>query len=195
VRKSDLIKLIDEFRRLSGEEPPVIVGSQALHAVVEVLPEVARKSIECDFLLSSDNFYKRAEIDEKLGVFSEFQVETGFYADALGLATVVLPDGWKERLKPLFGTDGTLLALCLDPYDLAASKLIAGREKDFLFLSSLMASEVLDVDEFLKRVLSVQSKIENDVLKNRLEKLKQSLESQHNYKDEVEKLRTALRLL
>ena len=100
MRKSDLIRLIGEYRRLSGEDLPTIVGSQALHAVVEILPEVARKSVECDFLLSVGNFGKRAEIDEKLGVFSDFQVETGFYADALGLATVVLPDGWEKRLKP-----------------------------------------------------------------------------------------------
>lgn len=192
MRRSDLIRLIEEFRRVSGENPPTIVGSQALHVVVDVLPEIARKSVECDFLLSSGNFGKRAEIDEKLGVLSEFQVETGFYADALGLATVVLPEGWKERLLPLLSENGELLALCLDPYDLAASKLIAGRDKDLQFLQSLIASQILNIDPFLERVVGLIAKVENDVLPNRLERFQQALENGKVCQTEVEKIKVVI---
>ena len=188
MRKSDLHSLILEFREVSSEDPPIIVGSQALYAFTDSLPEVARRSIECDFLLSSGNFGKRAEIDKKLGVFSEFQVENGFFADTLGMATVVLPDGWEQRLKPLAAMDGRVVALCLDVCDLAISKLIAGRDKDFRFLESLIAIELLPFDEFLERIQLARSKVENDVIENRLGKLKLTLASHRIYNNEVQKI-------
>ena len=91
MRKSDLFELIREIKEISAEEKPIIVGSQAVHAITENLPEIARKSIECDFLFFGGKSETRAAVNKKLGVFSNFQVEHGFYADALGLATVVLP--------------------------------------------------------------------------------------------------------
>ncbi len=38
---------------------------------------------------------------EQIGFASNFQETHGYYADAVGLATVVLPAGWQERLVPL----------------------------------------------------------------------------------------------
>ena len=157
MRKSDLFKLIQDFKALSGEEAPIIVGSQALHAVTDTLPEVARRSVECDFLLSSGNFHMRATIDEEMGVLSNYQVVNGFFADTLGLATVVLPDGWDKRLQPFVDDENVLIALCLDPYDLAVSKLIAGRDKDIEFIEALLASELLSIDKLLEQVKLVES--------------------------------------
>ena len=134
MRKSDLFELIREINEISSEEKPIIVGSQAVHAVTEDLPEIARKSIECDFLFVGGKTETRAEINKKLGVFSNFQIEHGFYADALGLATVVLPTNWHERLQPFLDEDGKVIAYCAEIHDIAVSKLIAGREKDFQFL-------------------------------------------------------------
>ena len=98
MRKLDLFELIREINEISAEEKPIIVGSQAIHAIAENLPEIAQKSIECDFLFAGGKGETRAAINKKLGVFSNFQLEHGFYADALGLATVVLPTNWRERL-------------------------------------------------------------------------------------------------
>ncbi len=50
MRKSDLFELIEKINEISSEEKPIIVGSQAVHAITEDLPEIAKKSIECDFL-------------------------------------------------------------------------------------------------------------------------------------------------
>jgi len=170
VLRSDLLKLIAEFAALSGENPPVIVGSQAFYAITDRLPEIARKSIECDFLLSSANFSKRIEIDENLGVFSEFQARNGYFADALGKATVVLPKGWEDRLMPLSNENGDVVALCADPHDVAVAKIIAGREKDHEFLVSALNSELIDIAKLRDRLDLAAHKVENDTIVDRLKR-------------------------
>lgn len=138
MQRSDLIKLINDFRDVSGDDVPVIVGSQSFHAFTEYMPEIARTSVECDFMLSSSNFSKRPKIDLTLGIQSPYRVANGFFADALGLASVTLPDGWRDRLVPYHDDSGKVIAMCADRHDIAVSKLIAGREKDLEFLSSAL---------------------------------------------------------
>ncbi len=101
MRKSDLFELIAAIKFLAPDEMPIIVGSQAVHLVTNFPPEIVQQSIECDFLIVGGKGEIRAVINKKLGVFSQFQIEHGFYADALGLATVILPAGWQERLQNL----------------------------------------------------------------------------------------------
>ena len=91
MRKSQLCELIKAINILAPEEIPIIVGSQAVHAAGRMTPEIVQQSIECDFLLTGGKSETRIAINKKLGVFSQYQIENGFYADALGLATVVLP--------------------------------------------------------------------------------------------------------
>ncbi len=184
MRKSDLFELISAIKIIAPEETPVIVGSQAIHAVTNFLPEIARQSIECDFLLTGGKSETRAAINQKLGVFSAYQIEHGFYADALGLATVVLPSGWRERLRPLADEHGNIIAYAAEIHDIAVSKLIAGREKDFLFLKELFAREIIAMDTFLERVRPIQSMPQSEVLISRLESLQKNLP-----KNEVSKIR------
>lgn len=178
MRKSDLFELIREISEISTEEKPIIVGSQAVHAVTEDLPEIVRKSIECDFLFTGGKAETRAEINKKLGVFSRFQLEHGFYADALGLATVVLPTDWQKRLQPLLNQKGETIAYCVEIHDVAVSKLISGREKDFQFLKDAFWREIIAVEEFLTRVHLVESMAQGAVLTDRLEKLEKYLSEQ-----------------
>ena len=162
VRKSDLFELIREINEISSEEKPIIVGSQAVHAVAEILPEIAQKSIECDFLLAGGKSEIRAAINKKLGVFSNFQLEHGFYADALGLATVVLPTSWEKRLQPLTDDKGEIVAYCAEIHDIAVSKLIAGREKDFRFLKDAFCLKL-----FRQQSLSFEFALSNQCRKAR----------------------------
>lgn len=175
MRKSDLFELIREINKISAEEKPIIVGSQAIHAIVKILPEIAKKSIECDFLIVGEKTETRIEINKKLGVFSNFQLEHGFYADALGLATVVLPINWQTRLQPLLDEKGEIIAYCAEIHDVAVSKLIAGREKDFQFLKDAFLLEIISVEEFMARVRLVESMPQSAVLTDRLEKLEKYL--------------------
>jgi hypothetical protein len=133
VRKSDLFELISAIKSLVPGEMPIIVGSQAVHLVTEFPPEIVRQSIECDFLLIGGKSETRTAINKTFGVFSQFQIEKGFYADALGLATVILSTGWPERLQNLEDEDGKTIANVVEIHDIAVSKLIAGREKVLFF--------------------------------------------------------------
>lgn len=171
MRKSDLFELVREIKRLAPDEMPIIVGSQAVHAVASFLPEIVQQSIECDFLFAGGKTATRTEVNKKLGVFSSYQLEHGFYADALGLATVVLPTGWRERLQPLEDENGNVVAFCAEIHDVAVSKLIAGREKDFLFLKEAFLREYISIDEFLERAKLVGSMPQSEVLISRLENL------------------------
>lgn len=179
MRKSDLFELIRQIKAIAPEETPIIVGSQAAHAVTQFLPEIVQQSIECDFLFASGKPETRVEVNKKLGVFSSYQLEHGFYADALGLATVVLPTGWRERLQPLADENGKIIAFCAEIHDVAVSKLIAGREKDFLFLKESFLREYISIDEFLERAKLVGSMPQSEVLVSRLENLVKFIPKSH----------------
>ena len=191
MRKSDLFELVRQIKAIAPEEMPVIVGSQAVHAITPLLPEIVQQSIECDFLFTGGKNKTRIEVNKKLGVFSQFQLEHGFYADALGLATVILPTGWQERLKPFEDENGNVIAFCAEIHDIAVSKLIAGREKDFLFLNEGFLREYLWIDDFLERAKLVGSMPQSEVLVSRLENLIEFIPK--NYISAVRKVLTELK--
>ena len=171
MRKSDLFKLVRQIKAIASDEIPIIVGSQAVHLVTNFPPEIIQQSIECDFIFISGKSELRTEINKKLGVFSNFQLENGFYADALGLATVILPTNWQERLQPFKDENGETIALVAEIHDIAVSKLIAGRKKDFLFLNELFIREFIEIDVFIERVLLVKDMPQSSILVSRLESL------------------------
>ncbi len=195
MRKSDLFELIRKISEISSEEKPIIVGSQAVHAVTKNLPEIARKSIECDFLFTGGKTETRAEINKQLGVFSNFQIEHGFYADALGLATVVLPTGWQKRLQPLLDENGKTIAYAAEIHDVAVSKLIAGREKDFQFLIDAFRIEIISVEKFAERVRLIKTMPQSAVLIDRLEKLEKHLFGKTSEAEIISPIRDTLREL
>lgn len=171
MQRSHLFDLILAVQAILSDEVPVIVGSQATHALSTDPPEIALESIECDFILFGGKAEERERINSELGVFSPFQREHGYYADALGLATVVLPSGWQDRLQPLHDSEGNIVAHCLEIHDLAVSKVIAGREKDLEFLEAALASGLIRIDELLRRLDLAAEKVENDVISDRLGRL------------------------
>jgi len=175
VRKQNLFDLTFEVRKITNE-PPIIVGSQAVFAVTDYPPEIARRSVECDFLLLK-RMETRTEITENLGLFSEYQQQTGFYADVLGLATVVLPSGWEERLVELKDEAGEILAFCAEIHDVCISKLMAGREKDYEFLQTAFEAEYLQIETFLERAQTILRSPSSAALLPRLQKLIKKIDS------------------
>ncbi len=195
MRKSDLFELVRHIKAIAPEETPIIVGSQAVHAVTPILPEIVQQSIECDFLFTSGKTETRVEVNKKLGVFSSYQLEHGFYADALGLATVILPTGWRERLQPLADENGKVVAFCAEIHDVAVSKLIAGREKDFQFLRDAFLLKIILIDEFISRVRLVESMPQSAVLTDRLQKLEKHFSDQKMERNIILPIRDLLREL
>jgi len=77
-------------------------------------------------------------ISGSIGEYSTFHNTFKYYADGVGPDTATLPAGWETRLIR-FSNENThnAVASCLDPLDLAYSKLAAGREKDLDFVGEL----------------------------------------------------------
>lgn len=171
------------------KELPVIVGSQAVFALTDFPPEIVRRSVECDFLLRGQSFGFRLEITESLGIFSEYQERTGFYADVLGKATVILPENWESRLVELKNETGETIAFCVEIHDVAVSKLIAGREKDFEFLQNAFQSGYLQIETFIERAATILKQPASEVLYLRLQKLIESFSRMKNLRETVLKLR------
>lgn len=188
MRKQNLFDLTFEVRKITVE-PPIIVGSQAIFAVTDFPPEIVRKSVECDFLLLQQMAQLRPDITENLGIFSDYQQQTGFYADVLGLATVVLPSGWEKRLVGLKTEDGEILAFCVEIHDVAVSKLMAGREKDFEFLQTAFQAEYLQIETFLERAQTILQQPASTALLPRLQKLIETFNKIGDLREIVGRLR------
>lgn len=77
----------------------------------------------------------------------------GYYADGVDFTTATPPAGWEDRLVP-FEPPGAEpgRGLCLEPHDLAAAKLAAGRDKDLEFVDALLRRGLLDLAVLVERV-------------------------------------------
>jgi hypothetical protein len=171
VRKEQILDLTGRVRDLIGTEVPVIVGSQSLYGVTDAVPESVRRSIECDFLILTGGPNAFKTVSQEIGLFSPFQRQTGYHADPVGLATVVLPTGWQERLVPLTDKTGKLHAHCLEVHDTCVSKLLAGRDKDFAFIKELLDRNLAEMGTFVIRAELVKEMPQSNALLPRLEKL------------------------
>ena len=194
MRKQNLFKLTAEVRKIT-KDLPVIVGSQAIFAITDFPPEIVRKSIECDYLLLKDFAEKRPNLTEQLGVFSDYQKETGTYADILGLATVVLPYGWEKRLVKLQDENDETIAFCAEIHDVAVSKLMAGREKDFEFLQTAFQSDYLEIETFIERIKLILDSPSAEALNSRMKKMIGRFEQKRILHDISKKLREFKRRL
>ena len=81
-------------------------------------------------------------IEGSLGRYSQFDLTFGYHADGVSPTTATLPPGWENRLVKVcnentVGAIGWCLDWCLDPHDLAFSKLAAQPEKDLAFVVAL----------------------------------------------------------
>ena len=135
MKKRELEQLLREAGRVAREVEFFVIGSQAVHAYCRRVPTETLLSQECD--LYPKNRPEAANlIEDKLGRRSKFARVYGFYADVVTTEIATLPVGWERRLKTF--SAGPIKALCLDPNDLAASKLAAGRLKDLEFVGALL---------------------------------------------------------
>ncbi len=74
-------------------------------------------------------------IHESLGESGAFHLRHGYHADVLrDTIFETLPPGWRQRLVTVPGCDR---AFALEPHDLAATKLLVGREKDIALVRHL----------------------------------------------------------
>jgi hypothetical protein len=135
----------------------VIVGSQSiLGAYPEVSHPVLCRSMEADvFPLESPQ--NSILIDGAIGERSIFHETFGYYAHGVAPETAVLPEGWQVRLVPIQNENTRhYTGWCLDPHDLAISKMVAGRPKDLKFLAAMQELGMIERQILSDRLASTR---------------------------------------
>ena len=138
---------------IAGVEHLVIFGSQAILGAYPDAHALLRQSVEVD-LCPLEEPHKVEAIEAVLGELSPFNATHGFYVHAIPIDEAVkLPTGWRNRLIPL-GNENTerRTGWCLEPHDLAASKLAAFREKDRDYVRVLINEKFVRPDVLVDRL-------------------------------------------
>lgn len=156
MTRDQLEHLLRATARIAGERDVIVFGSQAILGSFDdaQLPDDAIGSIELDVCFRNDPDVEKADrVDGAIGELSAFHHSFGIYAQGISITTAILPPGWERRLVA-YETPGAEpgRGLCLEPHDLVASKLAAGRDKDFEFARVLLREHLLDPTTLLKRV-------------------------------------------
>lgn len=138
MQRSDLEHLIRAASAITNEYEIMVIGSQSILGAVPQPPAELVKSMEAD--LYPLNRPDLADlIDGAIGESSPFHDRFGYYAQGVGPDTAILPEGWRNRLVKIQNPNTDLkVGFCLDPHDLAASKLAAGRSKDWPFVQTML---------------------------------------------------------
>lgn len=127
-------------------------GSQAVLAQFPDAPASLRQSVEAD--VAPKNRPDQVDrIDGYLGELSQFHQTHGFYVHGVPLETAKLPSGWERRAIKV-QNENTLgyVGWCLEPHDLAASKLAAFRDRDREFVRTLLAERLVRANTLVGRV-------------------------------------------
>jgi hypothetical protein len=135
-----------------------IFGSQAILGKFPDAPEELRTSIEVD-VQPKNRSDKMDVIDGVLGELSLFHQTHGFYVHCLPIEeAATLPPGWEQRVTRVFGEISTngKTGWCVEAHDLAASKLVAYREKDRDFVRILLIEGMINIETLIERIRSLR---------------------------------------
>ncbi len=138
---------------VTGDTELIIFGSQAILGSHPNAPEALRASIEID--IQPKNFPANTDLlDGALGELSQFHSTHGFYIHGVTIDSATLPAGWDERTIAVSNPRTTRgnTGHCLEAHDLAVSKLVANREKDRAFVTTLLLEKMVGGDTLLNRV-------------------------------------------
>jgi len=152
VTRSELEHAIRAACDVSGDDELYVFGSQAILGQYPDAPEALRQSAEAD--VAPVHAVDMADvIDAQLGELSQFHDAFGFYVHGLSIDAAVLPAGWQKRAIAV-RNDNTrnMTGWCVEAHDLAASKLVAFREKDRDFVRVLIVENLIKPATLLRRL-------------------------------------------
>lgn len=171
MRRDQLEHAIRTACQIIGHPEVIVVGSQSILGSFreEDLPADATMSIEVDILPIADGNDETARLADLIegvaGEFSPFEELHGFNIDGVDLETSALPARWRDRLVRLQnantaapGGEPKFTGWCLDKEDLCVAKLCAYREKDLNFVAALIEARLVDPDEIVQRLPSVEDR-------------------------------------
>ena len=152
MKRTELEHLIRAAAAITNEYEIMVIGSQSILGAAPHAPDFLLQSMEADIYP-----LHRPEladlIDGAIGELSPFEECFGYYAQGVGPETAVLPEGWELRLVKIQNDNTDLkIGYCLDPHDLAASKLAAGRDKDWPFVTTLLEYHLVDAPTLRLRI-------------------------------------------
>ena len=155
MNRAELEHIIRAASGITSQPDLVVVGSQAVLAQFPDAPAALLSSMEADI-------YPRhrpdlsIQIDGAIGERSLFHETFGYYAHGVDETTATLTPGWQQRLVPIHNENtGGATGWCLEVHDLAASKLVAGREKDLDFVQVMLREKMLNLETLAERAASL----------------------------------------
>jgi hypothetical protein len=175
MTRNRLLDLLRHAASLSAGQRLVLAGSQAFYALALSAPHIVERSEEADLLLCGVERSLFLRLEEALGMESAYLRKTGVFAHPVGLGTISLPPGWEERLIPFGENEGLPNVWALEIHDLMASKLMAGRDKDFEFLRALLERGRLDFPTLVERLHNFRRTVYANALPDRFAKLARHL--------------------
>lgn len=154
MKRSELEHILRASKGITGESEFIVIGSQSILGRFPDAPRELRQSMEAD-LYPKFRPELAGQIEGSLGELSTFHNTFRYWADGVSPTTATLPPGWEQRLIPL-SNENTAGAIgwCLEPHDLAFSKLAARREKDLAFVRGLLDHRMIRRAELVRRIES-----------------------------------------
>lgn len=147
----EFLHAIRAVAEVASTDEVLVFGSQAILLTDPDAPPELRQSVELDAV--AFRHPERWElIDGSLGEDSRFHRAHGFYVHGVGFETARFPEGWLERCLRVLVGKPAVTVVCPEIHDLAASKLAAGRDRDFDYVSVLIGRDYVDAHKLLRRV-------------------------------------------
>jgi hypothetical protein len=159
VKREQLEHVLRAASQIADDPDVLVIGSQSVLGAIpeERLPPAATASIEADVAFFDDPGDRKADqVDGAIGELSRFHETFGYYAQGVSVSTAVLPTGWRDRLIVVENASTAPgRGYLLDPHDCVVSKLVAGREKDYVFAAALIQSRLIDPSVIAERIETV----------------------------------------
>ena len=175
MKKAEVEDAIASLWVLVRDHQPIIIGSQSLHGKFPDVADTILYSREVDVILPNKTKLA-AWISDVVGEGTPFDVDRGYFIDHV-VTTPNLPilaEGWKERaISEKFYYDGSPqgTVLYLSPEDMAISKLGAGREKDFVYVSELLKKGYIQFEDLEKLIPQLLNAVHREKVQAGLSKL------------------------
>lgn len=143
MKREQLEHIIRAASAITNLPDIVVIGSQSILGQFPDAKTELLSSMEAD-VYPRNRPDMSIQIDGAIGERSLFHETFGYYAHGVSENVATLPFGWEQRLVPICNANtGIGTGWCLDVYDLAASKLAAGREKDLIFVNILLSEKMI----------------------------------------------------
>jgi len=152
VTREELEHAIRAACEVARDDAVYVFGSQAILGQYPDAPLALRQSADAD--MAPVHAVRMVDvIDAQLGELSPFHQAFGFYVHGLPIDAAVLPSGWERRAVAVQNKNTrNATGWCVEAHDLAASKLVAFREKDRDFVRALIAEELVSARKLLLRI-------------------------------------------